>query len=220
MSRPPGGIGAEVPAVRGRTAYGLRVTELRTDRLLLRHWRDEDRAPFAALNDDPAVMEHFPHHLTREQSDAMADRIAGFLHEHAWGLWAVEVRDTGRFIGFTGLAVPRFEEHFTPCVEVGWRLARDGWGHGYATEAARASVAHGFTDLGLEEIVAMVVPANHRSQGVMRKLGMTRDEGADFDHPLVEEGSPVRRHRLYRLTRGHWASGAATATTTPGPEVS
>ncbi|HET8766799.1 MAG TPA: GNAT family N-acetyltransferase [Pedococcus sp.] len=190
------------------------MTELRTDRLLLRHWREEDREPFAALNDDPAVMEHFPHHLTREQSDAMADRIATFLDEHGWGLWAVEVLDTGQFIGFTGLAVPRFEEHFTPCVEVGWRLARDGWGHGYATEAARASVAHGFTELGLEEIVAMVVPANDRSQSVMRKLGMTRDEGADFDHPLVEEGSPVRRHRLYRLAREEWARGAGSSSGT------
>lgn len=186
------------------------MTELRTDRLLLRHWREEDREPFAALNDDPAVMEHFPHHLTPEQSDAMADRIGAFLDEHGWGLWAVEVLDTGRFIGFTGLAVPRFEEHFTPCVEVGWRLARDGWGHGYATEAARAGVAHGFTELGLEEIVAMVVPANDRSQSVMRKLGMTRDVEADFDHPLVEEGSPVRRHRLYRLSREEWARGAGT----------
>ena len=190
------------------------MTELRTDRLLLRHWREEDREPFAALNDDPAVMEHFPHHLTREQSDAMADRIATFLDEHGWGLWAVEVLDTGQFIGFTGLAVPRFEEHFTPCVEVGWRLARDGWGHGYATEAARASVAHGFTELGLEEIVAMVVPANDRSQSVMRKLGMTRDEGADFDHPLIEEGSPVRRHRLYRLAREEWARGAGSSSGT------
>ncbi len=184
------------------------MTELRTERLVLRDWRPEDREPFAALNDDPAVMEHFPTHLTREQSDAMVGRITGFLDEHGWGLWAVEVAQTGQFIGFTGLSVPRFEAPFTPCVEVGWRLARSAWGHGYATEAARASVAHGFGPLGLEEIVAMVVPDNVRSQAVMRRLGMTRDEEADFDHPLVPEGSPVRRHRLYRLTRDEWAGAS------------
>ena len=187
------------------------MTELRTERLLLRAWRPEDRAPFAALNDDPAVMEHFPTHLTRAQSDAMVERITTFLDEHGWGLWAVEVAATGEFIGFTGLAVPRFEAHFTPCVEVGWRLGRSAWGHGYATEAARASVAHGFGPLGLDEIVAMVVPGNTRSQGVMRKLGMTCDEDADFDHPLIPEDSPVRRHRLYRLSSAEWADSLQTA---------
>ena len=187
------------------------MTDLHTDRLILRHWRPEDLAPFAALNDDPAVMEHFPNHLTPDQSDAMVGRITTFLDEHGWGLWAVEVAQTGEFIGFTGLSVPRFEEHFTPCVEVGWRLARSSWGQGYATEAARASVAHGFGPVGLEEIVAMVVPDNARSQGVMRKLGMTRDEDADFDHPLIPEGSPVRRHRLYRLGRADWATSQRTA---------
>ena len=181
------------------------MTDLLTDRLLLRHWRPEDRAPFAALNDDPQVMEHFPAHLTRDESDAMADRITNFLDEHGWGLWAVQVRETGRFIGFTGLSVPRFEADFTPCVEVGWRLAREGWGHGYATEAAVASVEHGFGVLGLAEIVAMVVPGNLRSQNVMRKLGMTWDESADFDHPFVPEDSRVRRHRLYRLAPADWA---------------
>ena len=183
------------------------MTELRTDRLILRHWTDADREPFAALNDDPLVMEHFPAHLTREQSDAMADRISTFLEEHGWGLWAVEVADTGEFVGFTGLAVPRFEADFTPCVEVGWRLASSAWGLGYATEAARAGVQHGFEELELDEIVAMVEVHNVRSQNVMRKLGMTRDEGADFDHPLIEEGSPVRRHRLYRLPRRDWGTG-------------
>jgi ribosomal-protein-alanine N-acetyltransferase len=187
------------------------VTQLHTERLVLRDWRDEDREPFAALNYDPAVMEHFPSHLTREASDAMADRITSFLREHGWGLWAVEVADTGEFVGFTGLSIPRFEAPFMPCVEVGWRLARSAWGHGYATEAARASVAHGFGPLALEEIVAMVVPANHRSQGVMRKLGMTRDETADFDHPLIPEGSPVRRHRLYRLRRDDWQAPSSRA---------
>ncbi len=178
--------------------------QLRTDRLVLRGWHATDRPPFAALNADPAVMEHFPQLLSREDSDAMVDRIETALAEHGWGLWAVAVADTGEFIGFTGLSIPRFEAAFTPCVEVGWRLARSSWGHGYATEAARASLAHAFGPLGLDEVVAMVVPANHRSQSVMRKLGMTLDVGADFDHPLVPEGSHGRRHLLYRQTRVEW----------------
>ena len=186
------------------------VTELTTERLLLRGWTDDDLAPWAALNDDPAVMEHFPGHLTREQSDASAQRIRTALQENGWGLWAVEVRESGEFVGFTGLQVPRFDAPFMPAVEIGWRLARSSWGRGYATEAARASLAHAFGPLGLDEVVAMVVPGNTRSQGVMRKLGMRHDEDADFDHPLIEEGSPVRRHRLYRLTRQEWLEQRGT----------
>lgn len=181
------------------------VTELRTERLLLRQWRPEDREPFAALNDDPLVMEHFPGHLDRAASDAMADRIETAIARNGWGLWAAEVLDTGEFIGFVGLAVPRFEEHFTPCVEIGWRLASSAWGRGYAPEGARASLAHAFGPLGLDEVVAMTIPANDRSQSVMRKIGMTRDESADFDHPLIAEGDPTRRHVLYRITRQEWA---------------
>lgn len=182
------------------------VTELRTERLLLRRWRPEDREPFAALNDDPLVMEHFPGHLTREASDAMADRIEGFMAEKGWGLWATEVAGTGEFIGFVGLSVPRFEAHFTPCVEIGWRLARSSWGHGYAPEGARAALAHAFGPVGLTEVVSMTIPANDRSQSVMRKIGMARDESADFDHPLIPEGDPTRRHVLYRLSREEWVA--------------
>ena len=201
---------------RGPTPYGANmtepattVTELRTERLLLRQWRPEDREQFAALNDDPLVMEHFPERLDRAASDAMADRIEAALTRNGWGLWAAEVLETGEFIGFVGLAIPRFEAHFTPCVEIGWRLARSAWGRGYAPEGARASLAHAFGPLGLDEVVAMTIPANDRSQSVMRKIGMTRDEGADFDHPLIPEGDPTRRHVLYRITRQEWAA--------PGP---
>jgi ribosomal-protein-alanine N-acetyltransferase len=183
------------------------MTELRTDRLILRPWRSEDREPFAALNDDPEVMAHFPSHLTREQSDAMADRITTFLDERGWGLWAVEVADTGEFAGFTGLSIPRFEAPFMPAVEIGWRLARGAWGRGIASEAAWASMAHGFSELGLEEVVAMIVPDNVRSQSVATRLGMVRDETADFDHPLVPESSPGRRHWLYRITADTWRAG-------------
>jgi RimJ/RimL family protein N-acetyltransferase len=185
------------------------VRELQTERLLLRRWRPEDRAPFAALNADPEVMLHFPEPLTRRQSDRLADRIELAMDRQGWGLWALEERATGRFIGFTGLARPGFQAPFMPAVEIGWRLARSSWGRGYATEAARAALAHAFGPLALDEVVAMVVPGNVRSQGVMRKLGLRYDEDADFDHPLIEEGSPVRRHRLYRLTRQEWAAQQA-----------
>jgi ribosomal-protein-alanine N-acetyltransferase len=170
-----------------------------TARLLLRQWRESDREPFAALNADPEVMRHFPAPLSRAESDAFVDRVAAAVEETGWGLWAVEERASGRFLGFTGLAVPRFTAHFTPAVEVGWRLARSAWGHGYATEAARAAVAVGFTELGLEQLVSFTVPANLRSRAVMERLGMTHDESDDFDHPALAADSPLRRHVLYRL---------------------
>ena len=187
-----------------------------TERLVLRQWRQSDREPFAALNADPEVMRHFPAPLDRAASDAFVDRAAAAIEETGWGIWALEERSTGRFLGFTGLAVPRFTAHFTPAVEVGWRLARSAWGHGYATEAARAAVAVGFAELGLEQIVSFTVPANARSRAVMERLGMTHDESDDFDHPRLPVDSPLRRHVLYRLARGGFgqpraARNAATA---------
>jgi len=176
------------------------VTDLRTERLLLRQWRDADYEPFAALNADPVVMEHFPAPLTREASDSWADRQRGRIEERGWGLWAVEVRDDGGFAGFVGLAVPSFEAHFTPAVEIGWRLAREHWNRGYATEAARAGLAFGFVELQLEEIVSFTTVANVRSRRVMEKLGMTCDSSDDFDHPSVPPG-PIRPHVLYRIRR-------------------
>jgi ribosomal-protein-alanine N-acetyltransferase len=175
------------------------VAELRTDRLLLRHWRESDRAPFAALNADPEVMLHFPAPMSREESDALVDVIAAGMERDGWGWWALEVRDTGAFIGFTGLKAVTFEAHFTPAVEIGWRLAREAWGYGYATEAARAAARFGFENLGLDEIVSFTAVANAPSRAVMERLGMTHDPGGDFDHPRVPEGSPLRRHVLYRL---------------------
>ena len=172
-----------------------------TERLLLRRWRDEDRAPFAALNADPDVMEHFPARLTRAESDAFVDRIAQQLEDRGWGLWALEERSSGRFLGFTGLNAPGFQAHFTPAVEVGWRLARDAWGFGYASEAARAAAAVGFDEVGLDEIVSFTATSNVRSMRVMERVGMTHDRADDFDHPALAEGSPLRRHVLYRLAR-------------------
>jgi RimJ/RimL family protein N-acetyltransferase len=182
----------------------MSTPELRTERLLLRAWRDEDLEPFAALNADPEVMRHFPATPTRAESDAQAERIrAGFV-THGFGLWAVEVPGQAAFIGFAGLAVPRFEAYFTPCVEIGWRLARAHQGRGYATEAARAALRFGFTAAGLHEIVSFTVPANVASRRVMEKLGMQHTE--DFDHPSLPAGHPLQRHVLYRLSRAAWTA--------------
>jgi RimJ/RimL family protein N-acetyltransferase len=172
---------------------------LTTPRLLLREWRPEDREPFAALNADPRVMEHFPGVLSRRQSDALAQGSARHFERHGFGPWAVEVPGVAPFIGFVGLVVPAFEAHFTPCVEIGWRLAAEHWGQGYATEAALASARYGFDVLGLSQLVSFTTPENMRSQAVMRRIGMTHDEADDFDHPNLPPGHRLRRHVLYRL---------------------
>jgi RimJ/RimL family protein N-acetyltransferase len=164
----------------------------------MRWWKPEDREPFARMNAAARVMEFFPKTLAREESDATADWIESGFAKHGFGLYALELRETGEFIGFTGLAVPAFDAPFMPCVEIGWRLAFEHWGRGLATEAARASLRHGFEELGLLEIVAFTVPANERSRKVMEKVGMTRDSEDDFEHPRIPEGHPLRRHVLYR----------------------
>jgi RimJ/RimL family protein N-acetyltransferase len=172
-----------------------------TERLLLRGWQASDLEPFAALNGDPRVMEHFPSPLTREMSDALVERIQVGLDELGYGLWALEVRATGEFIGFTGLALQTFPAHFTPAVEVGWRLATSAWGQGYASEAARAALDHGFSECGLDEIVSMTAVTNVRSQRVMERIGMTHHPHDDFLHPNIATDSPLRPHVLYRITR-------------------
>ena len=171
---------------------------LRTERLILRRWLSGDRKPFAAMNSDPEVMKHFPSVLSREASDEFADRIEKHFVTRGFGLWAVEIPGIASFAGFVGLAVPGFEAKFTPCVEIGWRLARAYWGHGYATEAASAALAFGFDELRLDQIVSFTVPGNARSRRVMEKLGMTHDPCDDFEHPSLPEGHPLRRHVLYR----------------------
>ena len=180
------------------------MTELTTDRLLLRQWKASDYEPFAALNADPAVMEHFPAPMTREQSDDFVDRMTADLDRRGFGLWALEVLETGQFIGFTGLSMTSFEAHFTPAVEVGWRLSKDAWGNGYASEAARASLAYGFGPAGLDEVVSFTATTNKPSQRVMERIGMTHDEAEDFDHPRLEPGHRLERHVLYRITRAQW----------------
>jgi RimJ/RimL family protein N-acetyltransferase len=172
---------------------------IETSRLCLRPWEAGDLPAFAALNADSRVAEFLPHVLSRVESDALAARIRAHFDRHGFGLWAVEVRGGARFAGFVGLSVPSFTAHFTPCVEIGWRLAFEHWGRGYATEAAAAAVQYGFTELHLREIVSFTVPANERSRRVMNRLGMTRTAADDFDHPSLAEGHPLRRHVLYRL---------------------
>lgn len=182
----------------------MTVPRLETARLVLRAFEDRDREPFAGMNADPEVMRYFPTALTRKESDALLDRIAERWVTDRVGLWAVERREDGIFLGFAGLAIPRFHAHFTPCVEVGWRLVRAAWGHGYATEAATAALRYGFEVAGLEEIVSFTTVANERSRRVMDRVGMTHDAADDFDHPNLPPGHPQRAHTLYRLRAAAW----------------
>ncbi len=175
------------------------MSALRTPRLLLRQWRPEDRKPFADMNADARVMEFFPSVSTREESDGAIDMIQKTIETRGFGFWAVEIPGVTPFAGFIGLTNPRFDAHFTPCVEIGWRLAPAYWNRGYATEGARAALEFGFGDLALREIVAFTVPTNVRSRRVMEKLGMTYDPADDFDHPRIATGHPLCRHVLYRV---------------------
>jgi RimJ/RimL family protein N-acetyltransferase len=175
--------------------------DLSTPRLVLRRWRDADLAPFHAINCDPSVMRHLPKPLDRFESDALVERIRDHFAAHGFGLWAVEVPGQVDFIGFVGLSIPRFDAHFTPCVEIGWRLDCRYWGQGFATEAATRALDFAFSSLGLHEVVSFTVPANHRSRRVMERIGMSRSEADDFEHPLLPQGHPLRKHVLYRCQR-------------------
>ncbi|QAU25326.1 N-acetyltransferase [Dyella sp. M7H15-1] len=175
-----------------------------TARLRLRPWTQSDRLQFREMNVDRRVMEYFPAPLSAAESDAFADRISEHQEKHGFSLWAVELRSTSTFIGFTGLAVPRWELPFTPCVEIGWRLARHSWGQGYATEAAKAALAFGFDELVLEEVVSFTAEINNRSRRVMERLGMQHCESEDFCHPALPPAHPLAKHVLYRLTREAW----------------
>lgn len=178
------------------------LVTLSSDRLRLRRWRDEDREAFAAMNADARVMEFYRSPLTRADSDTLFDRIQAHFSERGFGLWAIEIPSIAPFIGFTGLTVALFSAPFTPCVEVGWRLSFEHWGHGYATEAARLAIGYGFGTLALSEVVSFTSATNQRSRAVMERLGMHRDPADDFDNPGIAEGHPLRRHVLYRLGSG------------------
>jgi RimJ/RimL family protein N-acetyltransferase len=176
-----------------------RGPQLKTERLWLRRWRPDDLGPFAAINADPDVMENFPSRLSRAQSAAMIERFEACFESHGYGLWAVEAPGRAPLIGFVGLSPVELEVPFAPAVEVGWRLARGFWGEGLATEAARASLAFGFSEIGLAEIVSFTAERNARSRAVMERLRMRHDPAEDFDHPLLSPGDPLRRHVLYRV---------------------
>jgi RimJ/RimL family protein N-acetyltransferase len=181
-----------------------RVPLLATDRLVLRGWTDADKAPFATMNADPRVMELFPSVLSADESDALIARTMEAFREVGFGLWAVERRTDRALLGFVGLAAPAWVAAFTPCVEIGWRLAFDAWGRGYATEAARAVLEFAFERLRLNEVVSLTTVANDRSRAVMERLGMSHDPADDFDHPRIPTGHPQRRHVLYRLSANRW----------------
>lgn len=209
------------------------MVELRTSRLLLRPWREEDLVPWAAMNADPQVRRWFPGLLDRAASDAAAARMQAHIDQHGFGFWAIEAPGEAEFVGMAGLMHVTFEAPFAPAVEAGWRLARGYWGRGYATEAARVALDYGFGPvgpwtsrppsgrdargpnghgLGLQEIVAFAVPGNTPSRRVMERVGMTHDPASDFDHPALPESSPLRRHVLYRVqNQGANCSAASRA---------
>lgn len=174
-----------------------------TPRLRLRQWQPGDSEPFAAMNADPTVMRYFPAPLDRAGSDALIERARASIETRGFGWWAVELKETGAFIGFVGLNVPLQPLPFSPCVEIGWRLASAYWGKGYATEAAREALRVGFERFGLNEIVSFTALPNLPSQAVMERLGMRRSADT-FEHPAVPEGHWLREHCLYRMGRGEW----------------
>lgn len=181
---------------------------IETERLILRPWRDSDFEPLAALNADPVVMEYFPAPLSRDESDALALRLKAKIEADGYGWFAVEEKGGAPFIGFVGLNQPSFGAELPcgPCTEIGWRLARSAWGKGYASEAARASLAFGFDVLNLAEIVSFTALQNTRSQAVMQRIGMTRDTDGDFHHPSLTPDHRLSRHVLYRLVRSDWSA--------------
>jgi RimJ/RimL family protein N-acetyltransferase len=198
----------------------MSIPRIETSRLTLRGFRPADRDPFVTMNADPEVMAFMSRRLDPAASEAFLGRIRARWAADGFGIWAIERQGDGTFLGFAGLSEPGFPAAFAPAIEVGWRLARPAWGHGYATEAGAAALRFGFEVVGLEEIVSFTAVANERSRRVMERLGMTHDPADDFDYPLVPIGHPVSRQVLYRFTRDHWeravtAGGTARAKSRP-----
>jgi RimJ/RimL family protein N-acetyltransferase len=183
--------------------------ELRTERLLLRQWRETDRSAFAAMNADPRVMEHFPAPLDRAASDAFLERVRKGIETRGWGLWAVEPPGGGPAAGFVGLNPVGDDLPMAPAVEVGWRLAYEHWGRGFAPEAARRALRFAFEELELDEVVSFTTVRNDRSRRVMAKLGLSHDPARDFDHPRTP-GWSGQRHVLYAVTREAWLAAAGS----------
>jgi len=181
----------------------MMIAELETDRLLLRQWVEQDSPIFAVLNSDPEVMEYFPALLSREESNAMAEKCKSLISERGWGLWAVELKSSGKFIGFVGLHTPKPNLSFSPCVEIGWRLLKEFWGKGYATEAAQEALVYAFNTLKLNEVVSFTTISNSRSRSVMGRLGFSNTH-QNFEHPDIEKGHSLSAHVLYKITKQEW----------------
>ncbi len=180
-----------------------KIIELRTDRLKLRQWKESDLPPFAEMNADPIVMEYYPSTLSEAESNSMANKLKDLILERSWGFWAVETTQEKKFIGFVGLHKPAYDLPVTPCIEVGWRLSKDYWGNGYATEAARESLRFAFEELGLSEVYSFTSVSNERSRFVMARLKMINTEN-NFEHPIIPMGHPLREHALYKITAKQW----------------
>ena len=187
----------------------MEMSSRRTERPVLRRWRDADVAPFAAINADPTAMRFMPGVITLGETRALIARFEEHHRVHGFGVMALETPGIAPFIGFVGLQRVGFEAPFVPAVEIGWRLAPAFWGKGYATEGAKAALRFGFEDLNLDQIVSFTVPANKASWAVMERIGMVRDAGGDFDHPRLPEGHPLRRHILYRKRREAYATSVS-----------
>ena len=177
--------------------------ELSTDRLILRQWKESDFLPFSRINADPVVMEYYPSTLSKNESNAMANKLKALISDWSWGFWAVEVKEENKFIGFVGLHKPNYDLSVTPCVEVGWRLGKEFWGKGYATEAAKESLRFAFEELSLSEIYSFTSMSNEKSRAVMERLNMI-NTGENFEHPIIPEGHHLREHVLYKITKEHW----------------
>ena len=177
--------------------------QLRTARTLLRDWRDSDLPAWVAMNADPAVRRYFPSTHTEDEALSEAAHIRANIAQRGWGVWALQIPGAIEFAGFVGLNVPNFEAPFMPAIEMGWRLSRDAWGQGWASEAAAAAAAFAFDNLELDELVAYTTPDNEPSRRVMHRIGMRHDAAGHFDHPGLEPGHPMRRHVLYRLRHAH-----------------
>ncbi len=181
----------------------MTTTELETQRLRLRQWKPSDLPDFAKLNGDPVVMEYFPSTLSEADGNAMAEKCRSLIFEHGWGLWAVEEKSSNQFIGFVGIHTPKDSLPCAPCVEIGWRLSKNFWHRGYASEAAQRALAFAFETLQLEEVVSFTTVSNQRSQNVMKRIGMTNSH-ENFHHPDLPENHPLAEHVLYKITKEQW----------------
>jgi RimJ/RimL family protein N-acetyltransferase len=179
------------------------IIEIETKRLKLRQWKMEDRPFFAVINADPIVMKYYPDILSEKESNDMAQKLESLIAQRGWGFWAVEKTDENKFIGFVGLHEPAYDLPVTPCVEIGWRLAREYWGHGYASEAAQASLGIAFDRIGLSEVYSFTSVSNKKSRAVMEKLGMV-NTNENFKHPMISAKSPLQEHVLYKIDKQHW----------------